>query len=111
MIKRTIEEKLRQMTTKFPVVTLTGTRQCGKSTLLRQRFSDFKYISLEDLDNRQFAVEDPRGFLMNFETPLIVDESQYAPNLISFQTISRHILNAMSDCCVTLAICRSSCVF
>lgn len=84
MIKRSIEEKLRQMTTKFPVVTLTGTRQCGKSTLLRQRFSDFKYISLEDLDNRQFAVEDPRGFLMNFGTPLIIDESQYAPNLFSY---------------------------
>lgn len=84
MIKRLIEEKLRQMTTKFPVVTLTGTRQCGKSTLLRQRFGDFKYISLEDLDNRQFAIEDPRGFLMNFGTPLIIDESQYAPNLFSY---------------------------
>ena len=61
MIERSIEEKLRQMTTKFPVVTLTGTRQCGKSTLLRQRFNDFKYISLEDVDHRQFALEDPRG--------------------------------------------------
>ena len=84
MIERPIEKKLRQMTTKFPVVTLTGTRQCGKSTLLKQRFNDFKYISLEDLDRRQFAIEDPRGFLMNFGTPLIIDEAQYAPDLFSY---------------------------
>ena len=84
MIERTIEEKLRQMTTKFPVVTLTGTRQCGKSTLLKQRFNEFKYISLEDLDRRQFAIDDPRGFLMNFGTPLIIDEAQYAPDLFSY---------------------------
>jgi len=88
MIKRSIEEKLRQMTTKFPVVTLTGARQCGKSTLLRQRFGDFKYISLEDLDRRQFALDDPRGFLMNFGTPLVIDEAQYAPELFSYiQTV------------------------
>lgn len=84
MIERSIEEKLRQMTTKFPVVTLTGTRQCGKSTLLKQRFKDFKYISLEDLDLRQMAIEDPRGFLMNFGTPLIIDEAQYAPDIFSY---------------------------
>ena len=84
MIERIIEEKLRQMTTKFPVITLTGTRQCGKSTLLKQRFNEFKYISLEDLDRRQFAIEDPRGFLMNFGTPLIIDEAQYAPDLFSY---------------------------
>ncbi len=84
MIERSIEEKLRQMTTKFPVVTLTGTRQCGKSTLLKQRFNEFKYISLEDLDRRQFAIDDPRGFLMNFGTPLIIDEAQYAPDLFSY---------------------------
>ncbi|MBQ6771633.1 MAG: ATP-binding protein [Bacteroidales bacterium] len=84
MIERSIEEKLRQMTTKFPVVTLTGTRQCGKSTLLRQRFNDFKYISLEDVDHRQFALEDPRGFLMNFGSPLVIDEAQYAPDLFSY---------------------------
>ena len=84
MIERSIEEKLLQMTTKFPVVTLTGTRQCGKSTLLRQRFNDFKYISLEDVDHRQFALEDPRGFLMNFGSPLVIDEAQYAPDLFSY---------------------------
>lgn len=84
MIKRTIEAKLRQMTTKFPVVTLSGTRQCGKSTLLKHSFKDYKYISLEDLDRRQLAIDDPRGFLMNFGTPLIIDEAQYAPNLFSY---------------------------
>ena len=84
MIERSIENKIRQMTTKYPVVTLTGTRQCGKSTLLRQRFGDFKYVSLEDIDRRQMAIDDPRGFLMNFGTPLIIDEAQYAPDLFSY---------------------------
>lgn len=84
MIERFVEAKLRQMTTKFPVVTLTGPRQCGKSTLLRHRFGDFKYISMEDVDRRTMANEDPRGFLMNFDTPLIIDEAQYAPDLFSY---------------------------
>ena len=84
MIERVIEEKMRQLLGKFPVVTLTGSRQCGKSTLLRQRFGDFRYISLEDIDRRRMAAEDPRGFLMNFGTPLIIDEAQYVPDLFSY---------------------------
>ncbi len=84
MIARDITEKLKQLATKFPVITLTGVRQCGKSYLLKNIFPDYQYISLEDTDYRVMAVEDPRGFLNNFGEHLIIDEVQYAPNLFSY---------------------------
>ncbi len=84
MIKRDIENKIRYFTGKFPVVTLTGTRQCGKSTLLRHSFSDYRYVSLEDTDVRQIALEDPRGFLTQYDEKTIIDEAQHAPNLFSY---------------------------
>lgn len=84
MIERNINEKLKFLTSKFPVITLTGIRQCGKSTLLKNSFKDYKYISLEDIDIRQMAQTDPRGFLNSFGTRIIIDEAQYAPNLFSY---------------------------
>ena len=82
-IQRAIKEKLLYLATKFPVITLTGARQCGKSTLLKNCFPTYNYVSLEDLDLRQMAESDPRGFLQNFGNFLIVDEAQYVPALIS----------------------------
>ena len=84
MVTRNIINKIRQIATKFPVVALTGTRQCGKSTLLKNCFPDYRFISLEDLDIRQYALSDPRGFLSNFGDHLIIDEAQYAPQLFSY---------------------------
>ncbi len=84
MVTRNIINKIRQIATKFPVVALTGTRQCGKSTLLKNCFPDYRFISLEDLDIRQYALSDPRGFLSNFGDQLIIDEAQYAPQLFSY---------------------------
>ncbi len=84
MVTRNIINKIRQIATKFPVVALTGTRQCGKSTLLKNCFPDYRFISLEDLDVRQYALSDPRGFLSNFGDHLIIDEAQYAPQLFSY---------------------------
>lgn len=84
MIKRDIENKIRFLAEKFPVITLTGTRQCGKSTLLRHSFPDYRYVSLEDADIRQIALEDPRGFLTQYDEKTIIDEAQYAPKLFSY---------------------------
>lgn len=69
---------------KFQVVTLTGPRQSGKTTLVRAAFSTLPYISLEDPDIRQFAVTDPRGFLANYPEGAILDEIQNTPNLFSY---------------------------
>ena len=72
------------MTTLYPIVLLTGPRQSGKSTLLRKKFPEYQYVSLEDLDNRAFALDDPRGFLGTYPDKTIIDEAQYAPNLFSY---------------------------
>ncbi len=84
MIPRNITEQVKKLSKKFPIVTLTGVRQCGKSTLLRNTFSDYEYISLEDPDIRSFAQNDPRSFLNNCKTPCILDEIQHIPELFSY---------------------------
>ncbi len=68
----------------YPVVVVTGARQAGKTTLLRQTLPDWQMVSLEDLDMREFAVRDPRGFLQRFAAPLIIDEAQRVPQLLSY---------------------------
>lgn len=84
MIQRELAGKIRELTAKFPIVTLTGPRQSGKSTLLRHMFPDYKYVSLEDLDARAFADDDPRGFLQTYPSRVIIDEAQHAPHLFSY---------------------------
>ncbi len=84
MINRTLQTKLVEMTRKYPIVTLTGPRQSGKSTLLRNSFPDYRYVSLEDPDMRSFAIEDPRGFLATYPDKTIIDEAQRVPSLFSY---------------------------
>lgn len=70
----------------FPVVFLTGPRQSGKTTLCRAAFPDYRYISLEDIQNREAATVDPRGFLRQLESVkgTILDEAQHVPDLFSY---------------------------
>lgn len=84
MIERTLGPKLASLAQQFPVVTLTGPRQSGKTTLCRMVFSEHRYLSLEAPDLRRFAVEDPRGFLDQYAAPVIYDEVQRAPDLLSY---------------------------
>lgn len=84
MLKRTLESTLRRTARQYPVVTLTGPRQSGKTTLVRQAFPRHDYASLEDPDQRAFALEDPRGFLDQFSGSAILDEVQRAPDLFSY---------------------------
>jgi len=67
LFRRTMEPHLRRLARQYPVVFLTGPRQSGKTTLSRVAFPRFAYSSLEDLDEREFARTDPRGFLARFE--------------------------------------------
>ena len=84
MIERNIAPVLQQLATQYPVITLTGPRQSGKTTLTRHLFPDKPYVTLEDPDTRRFATEDPRGFLMQFAQGAILDEIQRAPELTSY---------------------------
>ncbi len=84
IVERTIRTKLLQLLKSFPVVTLTGCRQCGKSTLLKNLLPDYAYISLEDLDLRQMAKEDPRHFISIYSKNVIIDEIQQVPELLSY---------------------------
>jgi uncharacterized protein len=84
MIKRTLATQLRKAATQFPVVTVTGPRQSGKTTLVKAVFDGYAYLSLELPDQRRFALEDPRGFLSQFDGPVILDEVQRAPDLFSY---------------------------
>lgn len=83
MIRRTIEKLLAKRASQYPVVTLTGPRQSGKSTLCQMLFPNYKYLNLEDLALRDFATSDPVGFIHQNQGGVILDEIQRAPELCS----------------------------
>jgi len=87
-INRTIEQKIDEMKYNFPVILITGARQSGKSTLLEYinnvQSEKINYVTLDNIIERSNAIEDPESFLRLHEAPLIIDEFQYAPNLLSY---------------------------
>lgn len=83
-IKRDIAPVMLEMYQNFPVITLTGPRQSGKTTLLRKVFNQLPYYSLENLDIRHFALNDPIGFLNRHSEGMILDEVQHVPDLLSY---------------------------
>jgi len=84
MIQRDSEQTIRTMLRGFPVVTLTGPRQSGKTTLAQAIFADRPYASLEEPDIRLIAQEDPRSFLERFPDGGVFDEVQRCPELLSY---------------------------
>src|SRR4030067_324631 len=84
-LSRSLEAGIQKATAEFPVVVLVGPRQSGKTTLLKHLCeAQYKIISLEAPDVRLAATDDPRGFLNLFTPPVIFDEIQYAPTLLTF---------------------------
>lgn len=84
-LHRTLEPVLRQAAREFPAVVLTGPRHSGKTTLLKHVFeSNSRYASLDIPDVRARAIHDPRGFLESLPAPAILDEIQYAPDLLFY---------------------------
>ncbi len=84
MLDRIAANILRDKASQYPVVAITGPRQSGKSTLAKCVFPHKSYCSLEDLDHRQFATLDPKGFLNQFPDGAILDEVQHCPELFSY---------------------------
>lgn len=89
MVERDIRERIRAYIKQYPVVTITGPRQSGKTTLCKMLFPEYRYFSLEDLDIRSYARSDPRSFLeKHLDRGVILDEIQRVPELTSYiQTI------------------------
>ena len=75
---------LEKLAVGFPVVSITGPRQSGKTTLAQHVFSDKTYVTLEDPDIREQALDDPRGFLAQFPDGAVLDEVQRCPDLFSY---------------------------
>lgn len=84
VIKRIAKDKLIDLAGKFKAVAVTGARQTGKTTLIKQVFRDKPYLSLENPDSRNFALEDPRGFIKSYPNGAVLDEVQRAPELFSY---------------------------
>ena len=91
MIPRLLASPIRKAAKSFPIIGVIGPRQSGKTTLVKQLFPNYDYVNLEQLDTRQFATEDPRGFLGQFKNRVILDEVQRVPDLFSY--LQAHVDN------------------
>ena len=86
-IKRALESMIKEVSNTYPVLLVTGPRQVGKTTLLEHVAEQTrKYVSLDDPVARQLAKEEPLLFLQRYEPPVIIDEIQYAPELLPYIT-------------------------
>ena len=88
-IKRDIEEKIIALSKEYSCVLITGPRQVGKTTVLKQLMNDDReYVTLDDLEERKLAKNDPALFLQLHSIPILIDEVQYAPELFSYIKIA-----------------------
>ena len=83
MIKRSVSEYIKTCMSEYFSVAVFGPRQCGKTTLIRELFPDFSYANLEDMNVRNLAKNDPEEFFTRFPEPVIIDEIQRVPELLS----------------------------
>ncbi|MCX6272980.1 MAG: ATP-binding protein [Bacteroidetes bacterium] len=88
MIIRKIKDSILSTSDKIPVVSVTGPRQSGKTTLTKQVFHDYQYVNLEDPRHREFVLNDPAGFLNVYNSKCIFDEVQQVPDLFSYIQVS-----------------------
>ena len=115
LIPRHITAHLRELSLYFPILSLTGPRQAGKTTLLKELYPDYRYVSLEDPDQQLRATEDPRSFLKHYDYNVIFDEAQRVPALFSYlQTVvdedrqpGRYILSGSQNFLLRQSITQS----
>ncbi len=84
IIPRQITAAITSLLPKYPILAITGPRQSGKTTLLKEAFPTYRYVSLENPDNRAYATDDPVGFLKTYDGQVIFDEVQRTPALFSY---------------------------
>lgn len=84
VINRQVKKHLNYLSRKYPVITITGPRQSGKTTLAKDFFKDYDYVNLENLRERNYAQNDPERFLAQYSKGVIIDEIQHVPDLTSY---------------------------
>ncbi len=84
MVHREIKIEMDNYLNKYPIVVVTGPRQSGKTTFLREEYADYTYVNLENPDTRRFALQDSNGFLAQYSNKIILDEVQQVPQLFSY---------------------------
>ncbi len=84
LIKRDLSNSINKSAKGFPVITITGPRQSGKTTFAKMTFPDYKYVTMEDPDVREYAISDPRDFIHRYSSKVIIDEFQRVPQLTSY---------------------------
>lgn len=84
MIPRQLTNSIQETCAQYPIVSLTGPRQSGKTTLLRHLLPEYRYVNFEEPNNRSFFHEDPLGFLRQYDRFVIFDEAQRVPDLFSY---------------------------
>ena len=83
-IPRILTDHIAELRRYFPVISLTGPRQSGKTTLLKELFATYRYVSFEDIPLREAFRDDPLGFLATYDRKVIFDEAQRVPELFSY---------------------------
>jgi len=101
MIKREISEHILDMAKEYPVLTIVGPRQSGKTTLAKMLFPSHKYVNLEEPDIREFAKKHPRDFFKNYSGNLVIDEIQRVPELLSYIQVIADENNAKGQFIIT----------
>ena len=84
MIQRHLSEAIRATCSQYPIISLTGPRQSGKTTLLQNLLPNYRYVNFEEIATRRFFQEDPLGFLRTYDKYVIFDEAQRVPDLFSY---------------------------
>ena len=115
VIIRDAASRLAELARYYPVVSVTGPRQAGKTTLCRSTFPALPYVSLEPLDAREYALSDPRGFLASLPNGAIIDDVQRAPELFTYlqaavderPTPGRFILTGSQQLALTASVTQS----
>jgi len=100
MFERLITQELKMLSKGYPVITVVGPRQSGKTTLVRYTFPEKPYVNLEALDSQEMAKADPRGFLDRFPDGVILGEIQRVPELLSYIQVivdEKDLLSTLED--------------
>lgn len=101
MIQRALRSAVYNQANKFPFVAVTGPRQSGKTTLVRSLFDDYRYVNFEQFDLRSYANDDPKGFISEYSSKVILDEIQHVPELLSWLQVHSDERNVPGDYILT----------